>query len=380
MRYIATRPRVAKNEGMDHGLFGKLETGPVMEFQDWKEVARLVYQNSKKHITMYRSVVSFDEETAAELRLTDQKAWQRYIENHILTIAEKNKIKREHLQWACALHREKNHPHIHVVFWDTSDAVRNPFTPPAVPNAIRKQMIRDTFTDKIRALGADKTQAAADMRQISMELVEQFERHIRQMEKRKYQKLQQAENLEAALSDAFDFDDVVLEETAERVLRLRAALPDKGRVAYQLLPPDCKAQVDELVKYLLEHTPALQKCKDSYVQSKLRMPLLYGGSDDYIKSMQDRFSAEADKIIANRVLGMVKTLNRLDSEYRSADYLHSRRLFYVEQMLMEALDMLSALTDSSDRRFEDEYWKHGDLSKEARKELYLKFQDKGYEH
>ena len=33
VRYIATRPRVMKNENGDHGLFGKMEPGPVTEFQ-----------------------------------------------------------------------------------------------------------------------------------------------------------------------------------------------------------------------------------------------------------------------------------------------------------------------------------------------------------
>ena len=59
VRYIATRPRVLKNEGMNHGLFGKMEPGVIQEFKDWKEIARRVYANSRKNITMYRSVVSF---------------------------------------------------------------------------------------------------------------------------------------------------------------------------------------------------------------------------------------------------------------------------------------------------------------------------------
>lgn len=67
----------------------------VTEFEDWKDVAKLSYANSKKGIVMYRSVVSFAEDTAKELLLKDQKSWQRYIENHIMTIAEKNGIKRE---------------------------------------------------------------------------------------------------------------------------------------------------------------------------------------------------------------------------------------------------------------------------------------------
>ena len=372
---------MAKNQGMNHGLFGKLAPGEITEFEDWKDVARLAYSNSKKHITMYRSVISFDEATAAELDLTNQKAWQRYIENHIMTVAEKNGIQREHLQWACAFHKEMHHPHIHVVFWDTSSRVKNPFTPPAIPNAIRKQMIKDTFADKIRAFGEEKNIATADLRKISDELVDEFERHIRQLEPTRYRQLRHEYDEDRELSDGFDFGDKLLEEIADRVFKIKAALPPKGRIAYQLLPPEVKKQVDELVESLLKNNSELSKLKSDYVTSKMKMTLLYGGSDEYLSKMQDKFSTEADKIIANRILGMVKGLNRLDYEMKSAQYTHSRRTYYAEQLLIEALDMLSALTDDSDRSFEDFCGKHtGDLSKAARKELYLKYQDKGYEH
>lgn len=51
IRYIATRPRVLKNEKMNHGLFGKLEPGVVTEFEDWKDVAKLSYANSKRELS-----------------------------------------------------------------------------------------------------------------------------------------------------------------------------------------------------------------------------------------------------------------------------------------------------------------------------------------
>lgn len=381
MRYIATRPRVAKNEGMNHGLFGRLTPdGPLTDFEDWRDIARLAYQNSKQHITMYRSVVSFDEEIAEELRLTDQKAWQRYIENHILTIAEKNGIKREHFQWAAALHKEKGHPHLHVVFWSTAPPVKNPFTPPAVPNGIRKQMIKDTFADKIRSFGEEKNIATADLRQISNELVDEFERHLRLLGKDRYRQLRHDYDEENELSEGFDFADEALNQIADRVFKIKAALPPKGRITYQLLPHEVKTQVDKLVDFMLKQTPALQRQKDEYVQSKLKMAELYGGSADYLKSQQERFGAEADKVIANRILGMMKMLNRLDNEYRNADYHQSRKAYYSEQMLLEALEMLSSLTDTANNQFDDKCKNHGDLSKEARKELFLKYQDKGYEH
>jgi len=381
VRYIATRPRVAKNEGMNHGLFGKLSPGPVTEFEDWRDVARLVYANSKKHITMYRSVISFDEETAAELNLTDQKAWQRYIENHMMTIAEKNNIRREHLQWACALHKEKHHPHIHVVFWDTSSRVKNPFTPPAIPNAIRKQLIKDTFAERIRAYGEQKNKSTAELRSISNELADEFEQHLRRLDKDQYKRLRVDYDEENELSGSFDFDDAVLNETADRVFRLKSALPPTGRIAYQLLTPDIKAKVDELVSYLLENVPALREQKERYIDSKMKMALLYGGSDEYLGSLRKRFAGEADKIIANRVLGMVKALNRLDYEIKSEEYQSARRSYFAEQMLMKALDMLSGLTRDNDSRFDDWEKKNGrELSKDAKKELFLKLQDKGYEH
>ena len=117
------------------------------------------------------------------------------------------------------------------------------------------------------------------------------------------------------------------------------------------------------------------------MESKMKMVHLYGGSEEYLSSQRKKFETEADKIIANRILGMVKTLNRLDDEGRAAEYREGRRKYYVEQMVLEMLDMLSSLVDTSCRQYDDfeKAWQ-GELSKEARKELYLKYQDKGYEH
>lgn len=359
----------------------------MTEFPDWKEVARLVYQNAKRHVTMYRSVVSFEEETAKELRLADQKAWQRYIENHIRTIAEKNGIRRENFSWAAALHPEKGHPHVHVVFWDNSEErarIKNPFTHPSVPDSIRRQMIKDTFVGQLRAYGEEKNRAAAEMRRLGNGLTDDFERHIRHTGRKKYQKLWEKPALEAELSDAFNFRDKVLDEAAAQVFKIKAALPEGGRIAYQLLPPELKKQVDALVVFLLSGVPSLRKQKEAYIESKMKMVYLYGGTETYLASRREMFGAEADKIIANRVMGMVKMLNRLEGEGRRADYLQSRRQDLAGRMLVEMLDLLEGMSRAQERQYAEclENLKRGggELSKEARKELYLRNQDKGYEH
>ncbi len=384
IRYIATRPRVAKNEGMNHGLFGQLALNePLREFSDWKDVAHLVYENSKKHVTMYCSVISFEENTAKELFLKEKKAWQRYLNKHIRTIAEKNEMKREYFQWAAAFHQEKKHPHLHVAFWDNSEEalkIKNPFTPPSVPNDIRKQMIKETFADRIRAYGAEKNKAVVDLRKVSDELVEDFERHMRQLGRYKYQKLREEYDRETEWIDAFNWNDDVLKNIADRVFRIKAVFPVKGRIAYQFLSVDLKKQVEELTTYLLSEIPNLQRLKSDYVESKMKMVFLYGGKEEYLLSQRRRFEQEADKIIANRILGMIKTLNRWEKEGKGEDYFGKHSLYPIEQMMMELFDVLFSLITVNNQQYERGEKRSVELSKEAKKELYLKYQDKGYEH
>ena len=323
VRYIATRPRVLKNEKMNHGLFGKLEPGAVTEFGDWKDVAKLSYANSKKGIVMYRSVVSFAEDTAKELLLKDQKSWQRFIENHIMTIAGKNGIKRENLLWAAAVHGEKSHPHIHVVFWDKSVRVKNPFTPPQIPNAIRKQMIKDTFAEKILAFAKEKNLAVQEMRRITDELVEEFEEELRCKSPGRFQAAEKW--FEEELEQGVSFDKKILSELSERLFVLRTMIPEHGRIAYGLLPPESREKTDELVQFLLLEIPEIRKCFERYVDAKCSMVGLYAADEEWLLQQKKKFEKEAEKILANRVLSGVKAICRLEKEKRGEAYLKSHR-------------------------------------------------------
>lgn len=101
-------------------------------------------------INIFRGIISFAPETASELGLTNHKAWQEYIEEHIKTLAEKNGILPHNLHWAAAHHNERTHPHIHIVFWNKNQSVPKQYVSPEIPKSIRIQLIKDTFADKIR--------------------------------------------------------------------------------------------------------------------------------------------------------------------------------------------------------------------------------------
>lgn len=378
IRYIATRPRVMKNENADHGLFGKMEPGAVTEFGDWRDVAKAVYANSKKGTVMYRSVVSFAEDTARELLLKDQKSWQRYIENHILTIAEKNGIRREDLQWAAAVHGEKKHPHIHVVFWDRSVRAGNPYTPPQIPNAIRIQMIKDTFAEKILTYAGQKDMAVKEMRRISDALVERFEEEMRCKSPGRFKAA--ARLLEEELEQGFSFDGDVLAELSGRLFALRASLPEHGQIAYQFLSQEAKEQTDETVLFLLDKVPEIRRCFERYVDAKCRMAGFYSSDEGWLLKRKGQFEKEAGKILANRVLSGVKGICRLEKEKRGEAYLKSHREYLASRIIMEALDMLAQAAWEQEEDIPGGQARPGELSKEAKKELFQKNQDKGYEH
>ena len=364
-----------KNETMNHGLFGKMEPGAIVEFKDWRDIARQVYSNSKQNITMYRAVISFLEETAKELYLDDQKSWQRYIENHIMTIAEKNGIKRENLKWVCAVHGEKRHPHIHAAFWDQSVNARNPYVSPKIPEAIRKQLIKETFSDKIRDYYQKKDQYAKTIREITDSMVTEFEGYLRRLNHGKYSEFQ------ATLSQEMDMflPEDKMGQLGNRLIQLRRAMPSDGRIVYQLLPQELKEQTDEVVRFMIQELKPVREALQSYIDVRIKMSALYSSNDVYLKSMESRYEKEAQKILGNRILSGVRMLMRLDYEMNSTFYAENRKEIYAEQIIMESLNLLSQIIDGCEESKSNKLTS-GDLSKEAKKELYLKYQDKGYEH
>ena len=374
IQYIATRPRVLKNQGMEHGLFGRLDTGQIQYFSDYKEIAQLVHGNTGEGVTMYRGIISVSEETAKELMLTNQEQWKRYVERHISTISSKNGIKREDFAFVCAVHNEKSHPHIHIAFWDKTqaDRVKNPYVLPKIPNAIRQQLIKDTFSSKILDLAKEKDETVKSIRQITNVMIEDFNTSMQIKSKRKY-KLFSNDYYDNEIENSLHFTDKLLNDISQKVLDLKKLLPQKGRLSYKLLPPECKVKTDEIVDYILSNQSDIKILKDSYIHSKMQIVELYSGSDDYMGMQTNKYSNEVDKLIANSILRMVKAVGKAEYEQNTKSYL-------AEQILYKIFDMLQSILHHSQEQLQIGLKRYGELSKDAKKELYLKMQDKGFEH
>ncbi|WP_163859522.1 MobP3 family relaxase [Paenibacillus elgii] len=383
--YIATRPGAVKNEGMNHGLFGKLRPGDLQEFSSWQEVARLARDLSRKKKNMYRSVISFKRDTALELGLTNQKAWQQYIEQHISTIAAQNHIKGKNLCWVAAVHNEKEHPHLHVVFWDRQQDILKNYTHPEIPNHIRRQLIKDTFAYKIKQFCALRDQFKSGITEITDRMVSEFELYIKNLNPKSFKVfykrfMNEDEDSLHRLPKHHLFQQSHAAALAEKLVQLRANMPKTGRLAYQLLPPAVKSMLDELVQELMKTNPYLAQMVEDYVQVKVQIAMLYDTDPERIANYREKYLTEAKKRIANRILGTVRTLIKMEREVSMEQNHRIRRQYLAEQLLVGILDMLESLIMNGNIDYDDKAKAMGtELSKQAKKEWFLKHRDKGVE-
>lgn len=382
IRYIARRRGVIKNEGMTHGLFGRLGPGETVQFETWKEAASYVYRLSKEGKNIYRSIISFERATAQELDLIRQKDWRQYIDAHIATLAEKNGIKIQELGFVCAVHDERHHPHLHIAFWDKSQKISKNFVHESVPNTIRKQLIKDTFAARIREYYAEKDVARDTIRDITDKEVSEFEQYIRMARPKEYERIR--DWLETFDEDAIYadpiygfFSDKSMLPLVKMLFEIKDMIPQGGRIAYKLLPEEVKAKIDELVIVLLKSNAGLRRAVNRYVDSKMNLVKLYGGSGKYLSGKHRKIQKEAEHLIASRI---TRTLKTLCQKERSNRYTEEERRYHTEQLIIELLEMFSRLSYGNDRRFEDgQKAMNTELSKLAKKELYLQKKDRGIE-
>lgn len=384
--YIATRPGASKNEGMRHGLFGKLTpSGEITEFETWQEVGRLVREMSYRRVNIFRGIISFAPDTAKELGLTDHRAWEAYIEQHIKTLAEKNGIRPQDLQWAAAHHNERSHPHIHIVFWNKNQRTMIPYVSPKIPDSIRVQLIKDTFPEKIQAFLAEKDKAKGSLTAITDDVVSAFDEYMKKLHPKAYRQfMEQFGKIDVDELCVSPLDGVIgkadLAALIPRLFALKEKMPKKGRLYYKLLPEDVKAELVAFVREIKDQSEYVRQLVEEYADSKCRLAMLYDTNPDNLADHRKNAIAEADRLIANKVLRILKTMLTKERETVAFEYNEARKAYYAEEVLCEILMLLEQAVISLDEDYEVKAKAMGtELSKAALKEWYLRHKDKGIE-
>lgn len=141
-----------------------------------------------------------------------------------------------------------------------------------------------------------------------------------------------------------------------------------------------KAELDAFVAFLKENNEYIRNLVQDYAESKTRLAMLYDTDPAHIREQQEKAVAEADKLIANKILDVIRTMLCKDREVQSFEYTEARKAYFTEQMICEILIALEQTAMSLDMEYDDRQKAMStDLSKAARKEWYLRHKDKGME-
>lgn len=381
VKYIATRPRVMKNELSNHGLFGTVATGGVAAVESLHKMQGLILQKSHEKKNIHRSVISFTAETAKQLDLKNKDDFQRLVKENIHILAEKNGIKVENLKWVAAAHNERKHPHVHIMFWDDAQTMPQSYISPKIPNEIRKQLIKNIFAAELTAYYEEKKKTTVSLRQISGEMVEEFEKAITSLNPKAYKEFKDI--LVSEEEDDYhwnaEFAKNSLVELAKELFKLKAKLPKTGRLSFQFLPLEMKDEVINFVDSLLTSNEQLKGMMGLYVDSRLNLTEMYSDNMDLYEKTTKDYTNEAKKLIANQILNAVKVIGKKEYALENHTYGESKKLACTKELGLEVFNLLGKLTMSNFRNGKGQFLFSRELSKQAQKEKAKELESAGGE-
>lgn len=386
--YIAMRPRSMKNENGIHGLFGYLSPNEPCDKMPWQETAKYVRRLSKdQNVNVFRSIISFGRPDADELGLITQKDWRAYAEEHIRTLAEKNSIDLANLGWCGAYHNEGEHPHLHIVFWDRTQTIAKTYVPPKVANDVRIALIKSTFEEKIKALYEQKKLAKENLGKSFDEAVLDFDNFIKSMRAKNFKAVESefdtySDGKRINITQLFNSNEQ-LASMAEKLFRLRTLIPKGGRVAYKLLPPEVKAEIDSLADEIIKNNTYLKNAIEQYIDSQCKLKELYSSLDDpdKLKAYRDKCEGEAKNQICSKIVKSVKAIISKEYEIKNEEWAAARKQYFAMECMREILEFFAhGIVDNHSALHEKHGKIFGDLSERAMKEWYLKNKDRGMEY
>lgn len=371
--YIGSRPGVMKHEGQESGLFGFVG-GVFKRAIPLHEGIGYPKNISERGINMFRGTLSFTLAQAQGLGLNSLEEWQEYIKSQIWTIAKGNNIAIANLEWEAAVHQKGNHPHAHIVFWDKSQSIQVQFVKPQAVNKIRCELIKNTYPQLLQEYYDKKEISEKDMKYSFVEVINGYEDYLMELNISEYLDFEIAsENKEYDASGLTKTDVQNSKNFAEiccSYIRIKNMLPEKGRIAYKLLPPILKSEINDFVLKVISSNEKLSKLVENYVSVRLDILEMYESSSEILEKKKQEYIDEAIKMLANSILGSIKDIDFYAGNLNSGYILTSNAVF-------GAFCSLAQITRNYESAYYSETNTNSDLSKQARKEKAIKNKDKG---
>ena len=110
--------------------------------------------------------------------------------------------------------------------------------------------------------------------------------------------------------------------------------------------------MDAFVREIKDQNEYVRHLVEEYADSKCRLAMLYDTNPDNLADHRKNAIAEADRLIANKVLRILKTMLTKERETVAFEYNEARKAYYAEEVLCEILMLLEQAVISLDEDYE----------------------------
>ena len=267
-----------------HGLFGNFQ------FDTLKDVEDIIKEKGEHKQTIYRGIVSLCEEDAAELGYFDKIRWKELLDSKMDDIAKEFGIDSINMRWVAAFHYEKGHPHVHYMFWDSSDKISQSYIPVSRQHKCREIFSKQIYEEERRQMAKLKQEEKnavlllghkilnVDVNAVALKEISKKKLHI--MDKISNRSIQKIEKM---------------------TMELVAKLPRTGRLNYRYLPNDIKLEVNAIVEEIFQ-VPAVKKELDRYLSYMEKQYATYSSTK---QTQQWRIDVEYRKEMQKRMANLV---------------------------------------------------------------------------
>ena len=385
MEYIGRRPGVVLNEHMKHGLFGAVDGKKAEDIQSMRELSRYIEAKTQAGTIAYRAVISLEEDDAMRMGYDDPDKWRELVRAQLTMISEKIGIPLHSLEYTAAIHRDKGHPHVHILFWDKEQEIKKKaYVHKNVSNSIRVGLIKHVFEEEMTALQQIKNEARAATLDNMGGFFGGFAETFACIGEAEYGAAKDRLKLDGDLADSRliygRFKTADIKELSGSLSRLMERLPKSGRLQYKLMPREVKDEIAAFIEKVLEKNADCNREFKKYVQAAIELSKYYSDSpESHAKAGKSAYD-EMMKRLGNVVLREIKRMSQAEKDTtQTAELKTAYKRQAMEGLIFSLFQLLARSADAENRKV-SHFQQTGELSKQAKKELALRKENSnGYE-
>ena len=315
----------------------------------------------------------------------DPDKWRELVHTQMPGICEKIGIPLHSLEYTAAIHRDKGHPHVHILFWDNEQEIKKKaYVHKSISNSIRIGLIKHVFEEEMNALQLMKDEARKAALDNTGGFFDGFMESFADMTAEEYAAAKERLKLESDLADSrliySRFKTADMKELAAGLTQLAEHVPKSGRLYFKLMPQEVKDEIIAFIEKVLDKNVDCDREFKKYVYAAIELSKYYSDNPDTHANAGKSAYDEMMKRLGNVVLRVVKQLNQFENDaIQVAERKSTYKREFTENLINLMFDLLARSADSENRKVTYAY-RTGELSKQAKKELAIRKENSsGYE-